>query len=414
MHHFKIRNLLLEPYRLFFGVGVVYALVVMALWSIWMIAPGRIALPWTMSPTAIHGHVMVYGVIGAYAFGFLLTAFPRWVGQPFASHGVLISLCLSLFIGQSCLLIGATGHPLWLGAAALFENIAYLGLWLVLSRMYKYSPLSETQPRYVLLAVAAAVIGVALFYGTFLFPESRPLMQELSVTLGVYGYLLFLVIAITYRIVPFFAGRVIANYTPTRGRHTLKLAALFILMRIAGVAVASRFPALYYVVWISDLALLAVLLKEWRGWFSKSMSKTPILFILFLGFFWIAVFLAFSGLEFLLHLIEPTAPLYPMYRTLALHALLVGAFSTLIIGISTRVVRGHGGLPIKADAWMLISMLLIQIASVMRVFLPLLTSVVPSLAAHFYWAGPMWTLAFAIWAVRYLPILGRAPAGQIS
>src|SRR5262249_45351040 len=54
---------------------------------------------------------------------------------------------------------------------------------------------------------------------------------QYSIELGTYAYLLLLIVSITYRIVPFFTGRIIPDYVPRRGRYTLEILLAFILLR---------------------------------------------------------------------------------------------------------------------------------------------------------------------------------------
>ena len=411
MTPWRIRNLLIEPYRVFFATGALYAAGAMAVWAAWLLAPGAIHLPWAVPPTLVHAHVMIYAVVGFYVFGFLLTAFPRWVNQPSVSRRQLVTIHGALVLGQLALFLGVFWRPGWMVAAAVLELAAYgmlLGCLIARYRAYCRAPglgKDTSQPRYVLLALATGAGGIVCFYLGLLFPQVSELTLA-SVEFGVYGYLLLLVISITYRIVPFFAGRVIEDYTPVRGRHTLGLAALLIVIRMASAAALNDLPGHWLLAWSADLLLLGLLLREWRGWFARGVPRVLMLAVLFIGFFWIITFLSFSGYELVATLLSHRLPLGPIFRTPALHAILVGAFGTLLLAISTRVVRGHGGLPITADAFVGIPILLIQVATIARVFIPLVPSAIPNMTLV-YGAGILWTTAFAIWSWRYLPLLGK-------
>jgi uncharacterized protein involved in response to NO len=396
------RNLLLQPYRLFFGTGVLYAILAMGVWAAWLSAPELMPSHASLSLVALHAHVMIYGVTGFYVFGFLLTAFARWANQPFPSPRTLLGLWGAMVIGQSALLGAvATKSALLAVTAAIAESGAYLLLLTLLLRWHRRSGLSEHQPRYVIIALISATAGVLLFYVHWLFPAHSTL-QSASTSLGVYAYLLFLVVAITYRIVPYFAGNIVANYKPHRGKHTLAWVIGLITVRL----IASLWLD-FRIAWTADVMLAIVLAKEWIGWFARGIPRVPILFVLFIGFFWILVFLGFSGVELINNLSVPFGAATPLFRTPALHALLVGAFGTLLIAISTRVVRGHGGLPIRADAFVLAALLLMQTATLIRVTTPIAAYFIPVPPGLLHWAAGLWTLAFVLWAIRYVPVLGR-------
>jgi uncharacterized protein involved in response to NO len=92
-------------------------------------------------------------------------------------------------------------------------------------------------------------------------------------------------------------------------------------------------------------------------------------------------------------------------ESLALHALTIGAIGGLTIGMMTRTARGHTGRPLRADGFELACYLLVQLAAIARVLGAML---VPNayLATVVASAG-FWSAAFAIYAVRYWPVLSR-------
>jgi uncharacterized protein involved in response to NO len=90
---------------------------------------------------------------------------------------------------------------------------------------------------------------------------------------------------------------------------------------------------------------------------------------------------------------------------LATHALTVGAIGALTLGMMTRTARGHTGRPLRADRWEIAAYVSVTAAAVTRVLVPLAlptlygTAVVASAA--------LWSAAYAIYAVRYWPVLTR-------
>jgi len=93
------------------------------------------------------------------------------------------------------------------------------------------------------------------------------------------------------------------------------------------------------------------------------------------------------------------------------HALAVGGFATLVMGISTRVSLGHSGRPIVADGVLKASFVLIQLAALTRIALPWLSSVERGPASLAHVAALPWVAAFALWLLRVGPRLVRPPRG---
>jgi uncharacterized protein involved in response to NO len=407
---FQLKNFLIEPYRLFFALGSLYAVLAVGGWFAYLHALDHDTplFSFTEGPAFVHAHMMIYGVIGCYVFGFILTAFPRFVDQPLPGPKVIVTLAAALLASQLFLILGSVADLKWMAVAGVFEAGSYFFLGAYLTRLYLRSRNfgDKKQPVFVLMAIFFGFIGVVMAY--LYYAARLPLLfYSLSVELGTYAFLLFLVVAITYRIVPFFTGKVVPGFVPRRGPYTLEIALALIVLRLILGQVFAESLLGNYLSWSLNLLLLVVLAMEWRRWIPKNIGQTPILFVLYLGLFWILVFLGFSAYEILAHLADREAAVFPLLRTPALHALYIGCFGTLLLGISTRVVRGHGGLPIVADRWMLAAILAIQIAALIRVVLPILESRWPALAGRNYWAGIFWCFAFGIWCFRYLPILGR-------
>jgi uncharacterized protein involved in response to NO len=89
----------------------------------------------------------------------------------------------------------------------------------------------------------------------------------------------------------------------------------------------------------------------------------------------------------------------------ATHALTVGAIGGLTIGMMTRTARGHTGRPLQASMIETASYALVQLAAVVRVFVPIFA---PQLyLAAIIMSGTLWSIAFLMFSVMFWPILSR-------
>jgi uncharacterized protein involved in response to NO len=98
----------------------------------------------------------------------------------------------------------------------------------------------------------------------------------------------------------------------------------------------------------------------------------------------------------------------PQSAPIGRHALTIGAFSTMIMGVMTRAALGHTGRPIAASPPIVASYLLLSAAALARVFGPTLGGAAyrPAIIA----AGVCWIAAFGIFTLIYTPILARPRA----
>ncbi len=90
---------------------------------------------------------------------------------------------------------------------------------------------------------------------------------------------------------------------------------------------------------------------------------------------------------------------------LAIHALTIGAIGGMTIGMMTRTARGHTGRPLVADRFEVTCYVLVALAAAIRVFGGMLLP--DAYVATVIVSGLCWSAAFALYAVRYWPVLVR-------
>jgi uncharacterized protein involved in response to NO len=142
------------------------------------------------------------------------------------------------------------------------------------------------------------------------------------------------------------------------------------------------------------LAVAAGHLLRLARWYDQRIWTVPLLWSLHLAMLWLVV--ACIGLA-LWHaglLLTPSA---------ALHGLTMGAISGLILAMIARVTLGHTGRPLQLPAGMAWALMLFNLGCVARVF------VYPHWPLAGLWlAATGWSLALAIYAWRYVPMLVTA------
>jgi len=129
-------------------------------------------------------------------------------------------------------------------------------------------------------------------------------------------------------------------------------------------------------------------------WGTARTLRQPIVWVLHAAYAWLPVGLALKAAALLGGL--PAGQYW-------LHALTIGAFSTMIMAVMTRAALGHTGRPIIAHPLTTVSYILLLLAAITRVF-GSTTFGLPFDLAIMLTAG-LWTSAFALFLVIYLPIL---------
>jgi uncharacterized protein involved in response to NO len=357
-------------FRPFFLLGAIFAALAVPLWL--AAYTGALALPSPLPASLWHGHEMLFGYAAAVLAGFLLTATPSWSGRPPVSGIGLGVLALIWLAGRAASSAGGV-FP----AVAAAVDLAFLpALAIAITPALQAAPQRNR--------VFLPLLGVLLLADLGVHLDALDLLPGLgAIALRVALDLLALLIAlIGGRVVPAFTGNALAargEAEPLRTfsvRDRLAIGAL-VLMLLADLLGFTRAAG--------AIALAAALLNAWRlhGWGGSRTLREPILWVLHLGYLWLAIGLAWKGWVDLSGFLPPAD---------ALHGLAIGAVGTMTLAIMSRATLGHTGRPLHAPPPVVAAYLLVGAAAIARLAAPVATAHAVSLLVI---SGALWSLAFA-------------------
>jgi uncharacterized protein involved in response to NO len=364
-------------FRPFYLLAAIFASLSIALWGAQ--AAGWLTTPYLRGPLW-HAHEMIFGFTLAVMTGFLFTAVRNWTSRPTPTGVSLAALALLWVAGRVLVLTP-------FDVAAACANVAFplavaVGIGKALVGSGKRHNLFFVGLLVIMSAAAAATHAAQLHIAAL--PAWLGLRAALDVILVVMTVL---------------GGRVIPMFTRNGVPGALVRSNVLVDRTVPVSAVAllicdvvSAPPVLLAIVLAIGAAAQGVRVLLWRPWQTR---RVPLVWILHVGYCWIPLHLALRGLsEFDL----VAAPL-------ATHALTVGAIGALTLGMMTRTSRGHTGRPLHADGWEIAAYVSVTAAAVTRVLVPL---VLPNLYNTAVVASAvLWSAAYAIYAVRYWPVLTR-------
>jgi uncharacterized protein involved in response to NO len=372
--------LLAYGFRPFFLLAAIFAALAAPLWLATYM--GVLAPPSPFPASLWHGHEMLFGYGVAVLAGFLLTATPGWSNRPPVRGGALAALALIWLAGR--LLSSAGGAVPTLAAAV---DLAFLPALAI-----AITPALQAAPRRN--RVLLPVLGVLLLANLGVHLDALDVLPGLGgIALRVALDLFVLLIAlIGGRVVPAFTGNALAargeaeRVRTASLRDRLAIGALVLLL-LADLAGLPRVAGV--------IALVAALLNPWRlyGWQGSRTLRAPILWVLHLGYLWMAIGLAWKGMVDLSEFLPPAD---------ALHGLAIGAVGTMTLGIMSRATLGHTGRPLHAPPLVVAGYLLIGAAAIARLSASLAPAHAMSLLVV---SGVVWSLAFAAFAIRLGPAL---------
>jgi len=363
--------LLIQPFRLFFLGAALFASVGMFMWSLFLhlglLPAGTLpALYW-------HGHEMLFGFAGALMSGFMLTAVGNWTGRNVTRPLTLALLAVVWLLARLAFLYpGGISYAVPATLDVLFFPLLalYVGLPIIATRNWRNLFLI---PLLLTFAFLDLLFHLAV-RGLIGIPPTRILIWVIDL-------LTLLMLVMGGRVIPFFTTRRFPQVQVRRWRWL-----------DWGVNAGAALLLLVDVLWptssvlaILSLAVALLALVRLVAWQPYCGLVEPMLWVLYLGYLWLAVGLALRGVAMLSgSLTEITA----------LHAITAGALGSLGIGMMTRVALGHTGRPLKAGYVMPMAFLMVNGAALLRIVAPGLLSA----------AALLWALAFAIYFVRFLPV----------
>ncbi len=374
-------TILQHSFRPFFMAAGFWAMLAVPFWL--MNYVGVLVLPVGFDGLLWHRHEMLFGFAGAAIAGFILTAIPNWTGRLPVS-GWRLGLLVSLWLAGRLGFLGAVSiGPL---AAAVLDLSFLTTLAVMIARELISGKNWRNLP--VLVLISSFALGNWLVHF-----ETNGIAEtaELGIRLSTF-VLAILVAVIGGRIVPSFTRNWLvrsgAAVLPVpMGRFDTIALAILIVFVVAQVFVPDR----QLTAWLALLAggIHGFRLVRWKGW---AIFGEPLMWVLHLGYAWLAVALILIGLAGLTDLVPATA---------AIHALTAGAFGTMILAVMTRASLGHTGRELTATPGTTVIFILITIAAILRVGASFLDDRSVSVTLV---SGIAWTAAYGLFTVLYFPV----------
>lgn len=380
----------MDPYRLFFPLGAIYAMAGTALWI-------AAALGGTPYPAELHRVLMIQGFEHCFVTGFLLTALPGLThsekARPAEIAAALAPLALFGVLALAERRIEA--QILWLVSLAVLALAA-------LRRLPRATQPPPVEFLFVLLGLAFGAAG-SILLALPSAAQALALPARFADHLLSLGMVLTLVLGVGGLLVPTFTGMRDPLEIPfiARAHQRGPRLALYAVVAagLAGAFVleaAGRSAAGALVRALAGTAMLLLVWKLPRGPGRRDLSALAM---------WSAGVLTLAGLWLLVFV-----PARPMA---GLHVLFIGGFGLLTFAIGTRVVVAHGRHGLAAEIRVLGPLTVAGVAGAL--VLRLGAETFGALAMPLYgWAAAAWVFAWLAWLAGAGPRITRVqppPAG---
>lgn len=398
-----LKNFTAAPHRVMFFGGALQAIAVMLWWTLELMSRyGIVGQPvsWTIAPSAAHLYLMIYSLLPFFMYGFLMTTFPRWMAGKEIPAKLYVTAFGLMFMGAVLFYVGMI-FSVAMVIAAVVSALAGWGvaLYALLRVLLDTRPGDKRHPIVLSIALAMGWGGLASYLGWLLTDEY--VFLNLSIQSGMWFFLMPLFASVAHRMIPFFTSNALSQPNVPRPFWPW-----WTILAASVAHGALSFAGATSWLWLCDAPLAASALYLSHLWGLRRSLSNPLLAVLHVGFVWM-------GIAMLLFAVQSFVLFYSHGATSTwgfapLHALTIGCYATLMIGMGTRVTLGHSGLPFNIDTPIKMMFIGMQLVALMRV----LADVLPLQSGYIWYVASAlgWLVCFAPWVWRYLPAFWRPRA----
>ena len=344
------------------------------------------------NPIYWHAHEMIYGFAISIVSGFLLTSTASWTNTLPLRGSKLKVLFFLWLAGRIAMTLSLFNLPV---SPYIYSLIDLLFIPVLVFSLAP--PLIKSKKIKNLQFVP--ILSVLVLGNLLTHLSALEIIDYKFAARGIYlgvNLILIIMVIISGRVIPFFTSNAIPGLKPNTWawveNAVLVSVWTYILLDFLD------FPLIKG--WVA-LACGVFSLIRLSGWKSLKTIGHPLVWILHLGYMWIAI-------GFILVFISEILGVLPL--SVAIHAFTAGAMGTFIMGMMSRVSLGHTGRALELEKGFVVAYVILTLSAVVRV----VSGFFPSGYSHgILTAGVLWAISFLLFIIYYAhSLLTPRPDGK--
>ena len=345
-----------QPHQPFFSSGIFFFILFMALF----VASYSNILTLDKSVLTYHAYTMIFVIFIQFFLGFLFVVFPRFLMQAEVSKKDYMNQFFVYFISSVGIFLTLIFYS---KITILFQFslfVIQIFSFILLFKIHKKSLMKiKEDTKWVLIAFFVGLISHFLFIvSSFEFNYSY-IVSKIAINSGFYLFLFMIVFTISQRMIPFFTTAKAPDYKINKSPKLLET--IFSLLVLKVVLLTFDNVKLNL---IADIPLFILIVKELIKWKLPTFKVPAIMWVLYLGLYWIPVAFFISIIESTMAFISPEI----FFEKVVIHTIALGYFVTVLVGFGTRVILGHSGSTPHANNFAIFIFVSIQIITLLRIF----------------------------------------------
>jgi uncharacterized protein involved in response to NO len=250
--------------------------------------------------------------------------------------------------------------------------------------------------KWVLISFFAGLVFHALFIISSLEIPFSLELSKLSINGGFYLFIFMIIFIISQRMIPFFTTAKAPNYKINKSANLLEIVFALLAFKVALLSFDNVKLNL-----LADIPLLIVFTKELIKWKLPFFKVPAIMWILYLGLYWIPFAFLISIIEGLMAFYDPTI----IFEKAVIHTLSLGYFLTVLIGFGTRVILGHSGTTPHASNFAIFIFIVVQVLVVLRIFTSFTLNFGLDYMFFLNLTAILLIVGLLVWSSKYITIL---------
>jgi uncharacterized protein involved in response to NO len=382
-----------QPHQPFFSSGIFFFILFMALF----VASYSNILTLDKSVLTYHAYTMIFVIFIQFFLGFLFVVFPRFLMQAEVSKKDYMNQFFVYFISSVGIFLTLIFYS---KITILFQFslfVIQIFSFILLFKIHKKSLMKiKEDTKWVLIAFFVGLISHFLFIvSSFEFNYSY-IVSKIAINSGFYLFLFMIVFTISQRMIPFFTTAKAPDYKINKSPKLLET--IFSLLVLKVVLLTFDNVKLNL---IADIPLFILIVKELIKWKLPTFKVPAIMWVLYLGLYWIPVAFFISIIESTMAFISPEI----FFEKVVIHTIALGYFVTVLVGFGTRVILGHSGSTPHANNFAIFIFISIQVITLLRIFASISTNFGLNYKSLLNLTAILLVVGLLLWSSKYITIL---------
>ena len=382
-----------QPHQPFFTSGILFLILFMMLFT----ASYSNILILDTSVLTFHAYTMVFVIFIQFFLGFLFVVFPRFLTQAEINKKEYMNQFILYFISSLGILLSIIFYSDVVFVFQIMMLIAQVLSFKLLYSIHNKSLVKvKDDTKWVLISLVAGLI----FHTLFIISEIKFLyshdLSKLSIDAGFYLFIFMVIFVISQRMIPFFTTAKAPNYKPNKSKNLLEIVFALLIFKVVLLSFDNVKLNL-----LADIPLFVMITRELIKWKLPFFKVPAIMWVLYLGLYWIPFAFFISIVESLMAFYNPSI----IFEKAAIHAMALGYFLTLLVGFGTRVILGHSGTTPHANNFAIFIFIAIQLIALLRIFSSFTLNFGLDYMFFINLTAVLLIMGLLVWSSKYLTIL---------